>query len=135
MGSARADVAFVIEHNGLLAGTLHGAADPLALLVLHKISDTRVTGLCHARARLIFGKGIRALCRCRGGGRRGVLDRWIVRGLLSTCDATQCRDLSVEGRINTLMDIIPQLNIEFDKLTHESQKLYEEVVKKAATEA
>jgi len=43
--------------------------------------------------------------------------------------------LSVEGRINTLMDIIPQLNIEFDKLTHESQKLYEEVVKKAATEA
>jgi hypothetical protein len=43
--------------------------------------------------------------------------------------------LSVEGRINTLMEIIPQLTIEFDKLTHESQKLYEEVVKKAATEA
>lgn len=43
--------------------------------------------------------------------------------------------LSVEGRINTLMEIIPQLEIEFDKLTHESQKLYEEVVKKAATEA
>lgn len=43
--------------------------------------------------------------------------------------------LNVEGRINTLMDIIPQLNIEFDKLTHESQKLYEEVVKKSATEA
>ncbi len=42
--------------------------------------------------------------------------------------------LSVEGRINTLMEIIPQLNIEFDKLTLESQKLYEEVVKKSATE-
>jgi hypothetical protein len=41
----------------------------------------------------------------------------------------------VEGRINTLMEIIPQLNIIFDKLTHESQKLYEEVVKKYATEA
>ena len=39
--------------------------------------------------------------------------------------------LDTEGRINTLMEIIPQLNIEFDKLTHESQKLYEEVVKKA----
>ena len=37
--------------------------------------------------------------------------------------------LDTEGR--TLMEIIPQLNIEFDKLTHESQKLYEEVVKKA----
>ena len=38
--------------------------------------------------------------------------------------------LNVEG-INTLMEIIPQLNIEFDKLTHESQKLYEAVVKKS----
>lgn len=43
--------------------------------------------------------------------------------------------LSVEGRINTLMEIIPQLTVEFDKLTHESQKLYEEVCRKAATEA
>ena len=43
--------------------------------------------------------------------------------------------LSTEGRINMIMEIIPQLNISFDKLTHESQKLYEEVVKKAATEA
>ena len=43
--------------------------------------------------------------------------------------------LSVEGRINTLMELIPQLNIEFDKLTHESQKLYEEVVKKSVLEA
>ena len=43
--------------------------------------------------------------------------------------------LSVEGRINTLLEIIPQLSIEFDKLTLESQKLYEEVMKKSATEA
>ncbi len=35
--------------------------------------------------------------------------------------------LNVEGRINTLVELIPQLNIEFDKLTHDSQKLYEEV--------
>lgn len=40
--------------------------------------------------------------------------------------------LNVEGRINTLLEIIPQLNIEFDKLTHESQKLYETVLKRAA---
>ncbi len=32
--------------------------------------------------------------------------------------------LDVEGRINTLLEIIPQLNINFDKLTLESQKLY-----------
>ena len=43
--------------------------------------------------------------------------------------------LNVEGRINTLLEIIPQLNIGFDKLTHESQKLYEEVVKKSVAEA
>jgi len=43
--------------------------------------------------------------------------------------------LNVEGRINTLLEIIPQLNIAFDKLTHESQKLYEDVIKKSATEA
>ena len=43
--------------------------------------------------------------------------------------------LNVEGRINTLMEIVPQLAIDFDKLTHESQKLYEEVVKQYAAEA
>ena len=43
--------------------------------------------------------------------------------------------LNMEGRINTLMELIPQLTIDFDKLTHESQKLYEDVVKQAATEA
>lgn len=36
--------------------------------------------------------------------------------------------LNVEGRINTLLELIPQLSIEFDKLTHESQKLYDEVI-------
>ncbi|MBL7761374.1 MAG: hypothetical protein JNK08_11815 [Sediminibacterium sp.] len=43
--------------------------------------------------------------------------------------------LNIEGRINTLMELIPQVPIEFDKLTHESQNLYEEVVKKSVTEA
>ena len=37
--------------------------------------------------------------------------------------------LNVEGRINTLMELIPQLDIQFDKLNLDSQKLYEEVVK------
>ena len=40
--------------------------------------------------------------------------------------------LNPEGRINTLIDLIPQLNINFDLLTHESQKLYEELKKQAA---
>lgn len=39
--------------------------------------------------------------------------------------------LTTEGRINTLMEIIPQLDIQFDKLTLESQKLFEEVVRKS----
>jgi hypothetical protein len=33
-----------------------------------------------------------------------------------------------EGRINTLIDLMPQLEINFDSLTHESQKMYEEVM-------
>ena len=40
--------------------------------------------------------------------------------------------LNVEGRINTLQELIPQLNIDFDKLTHGSQKLYEQLLKKAS---
>lgn len=43
--------------------------------------------------------------------------------------------LNIEARINTLLELIPQLAIEFDKLTHESQKLYEEVKRIALTEA
>ena len=35
--------------------------------------------------------------------------------------------LDTEGRISTLTDLIPQLQINFDKLTHESQNLYEYV--------
>jgi len=38
-----------------------------------------------------------------------------------------------EGRINTLVDLMPQLNIHFDGLTHESQKMYEEVMSVEAT--
>jgi hypothetical protein len=36
--------------------------------------------------------------------------------------------LNVEGRINTLLELIPQLQIDYDKLTHNSQKLYDEVM-------
>ncbi len=35
--------------------------------------------------------------------------------------------LNPEGRINTLMDIIPSVNINYDKLTHDSQKVYDEI--------
>jgi len=35
--------------------------------------------------------------------------------------------LDVEARINTLSELIPQLNINADLLTQESQKLYEEL--------
>jgi hypothetical protein len=43
--------------------------------------------------------------------------------------------LNVEARINTLLELIPVLDIQFDKLTHESQKLYTEVQKLSLTEA
>jgi hypothetical protein len=36
--------------------------------------------------------------------------------------------LDIEGRINTLLDLIPQVSIDFDKLTLESQKLYTEII-------
>ena len=36
--------------------------------------------------------------------------------------------LQTEGRINTMADLLPQLNINFDSLTHESQKLYTELM-------
>ena len=35
--------------------------------------------------------------------------------------------LQTEGRINTVIDLLPQLNINFDALTLESQKLYHEL--------
>jgi hypothetical protein len=43
--------------------------------------------------------------------------------------------LNLEARINTLLELIPQLDIDFDKLTHDSQKLFEEVKRIALTEA
>ena len=36
--------------------------------------------------------------------------------------------LPTEGRINALVDLMPQLDINVDSLTHESQKMYEEVM-------
>jgi acyl carrier protein phosphodiesterase len=41
--------------------------------------------------------------------------------------------MQMEGRINTMLDLIPQLNVHFDALTVESQKLYDEVMALAAT--
>lgn len=41
--------------------------------------------------------------------------------------------LDIEGRINTLIDLIPQVQLDYDKLTLESQKLYEEVVNATVT--
>ena len=38
--------------------------------------------------------------------------------------------LDVEGRINTLLELIPQINIYYDRLTIESQRLFDEVNKK-----
>ncbi len=40
--------------------------------------------------------------------------------------------LSTEGRINTVMELIPQVKIHFDSLTAESQKLFDEVMLMAA---
>lgn len=37
-----------------------------------------------------------------------------------------------EGRINALMDIIPSVSVNYDLLTHDSQKLYDEVIIKSA---
>ncbi len=35
--------------------------------------------------------------------------------------------LNPEGRINTLLEIIPAIGVNYDLLTHESQKLYESI--------
>jgi hypothetical protein len=43
--------------------------------------------------------------------------------------------LDTEGRINTLVDLIPQVQIDFDKLTLESQKLYNQVTHTENSEA
>ncbi len=43
--------------------------------------------------------------------------------------------LQTEGRINTLLDLIPQLSITPDTLTEESKKLYAEIVSRLETQA
>jgi hypothetical protein len=42
--------------------------------------------------------------------------------------------LQVEGRINILMELIPQVTINFDNLTYDSQKMYEDLIKKSSAE-
>lgn len=42
--------------------------------------------------------------------------------------------LQVEGRINTLIDLIPQLEINAVVLTEESRKLYQEIMSKLEAE-
>jgi hypothetical protein len=42
--------------------------------------------------------------------------------------------LQVEGRINTLVDLIPQLDINTDLLTDDSKKLYLNIIAKLETE-
>ena len=39
--------------------------------------------------------------------------------------------LSVEGRINTLIELLPKININIDLLTHDSQMLYDDIIKKS----
>ena len=36
--------------------------------------------------------------------------------------------LNSEGRINTLVDLIPSLKVNYDMLTNDSQKMYEEIM-------
>jgi len=38
--------------------------------------------------------------------------------------------LQMEGRINTLMDILPQLKVDVDTLTTEARRTYEEILSK-----
>lgn len=42
--------------------------------------------------------------------------------------------LQTEGRINTLLELIPQLEINTEALTEESRKLYKEIISKLQTE-
>jgi hypothetical protein len=42
--------------------------------------------------------------------------------------------LQIEGRINTLIDLIPQLNINTDRLTDESKKVYLDIISKLETQ-
>jgi hypothetical protein len=42
--------------------------------------------------------------------------------------------LQIEGRINTLLDLIPQLDINTELLTDESKKIYLDIITKLETE-
>ncbi len=42
--------------------------------------------------------------------------------------------LNLEGRINTLIELMPQLEINLDALTVDSQKLYEEIMSRPVPE-
>jgi hypothetical protein len=42
--------------------------------------------------------------------------------------------LNAEARINTLVDLLPKIKINLDLLTHESQLLYSNLIKKADAE-
>lgn len=42
--------------------------------------------------------------------------------------------LQLEGRINTMIDLIPQLEIKSELLTEESQKIYKDIISKLETE-
>ena len=42
--------------------------------------------------------------------------------------------LQTEGRINTLLDLIPQLEINIELLTIESKRLHADIISKLATE-
>jgi hypothetical protein len=43
--------------------------------------------------------------------------------------------LPVEGRINILIELLPQLVINYDQLTHESQRMYDELISKINLQA
>ena len=42
--------------------------------------------------------------------------------------------LQLEGRINIMLDLIPQLEINTELLSEESQKLYQDIISKLETE-
>jgi len=42
--------------------------------------------------------------------------------------------LQLEGRINTMLDLIPQLEINAELLSEESKKVYKDILSKLATE-
>ena len=43
--------------------------------------------------------------------------------------------LNPEGRINTLIDLMPSLQVTYEMLTVDSQKMYDEVMKKVSAKA